>query len=133
MTYAINPDRRQSPVKINDEDLLPIIDPRQNLRALTDAASILKDCGLDNVCIPDLKIAHDVSIQKYLIGSEDKLELTLNITNEGTWPMQPTCNVNKQLSFFKNVNKKLPFSKRKHTADIFQNVNKQLTWARVSN
>ena len=45
-----------------DEDLQPIIDPRQNSRALNDAASILKDCGLDNVCIPDLKIAHHMSL-----------------------------------------------------------------------
>ena len=46
----------------DDEDLQPIIDPRQNSRALNDAASILKDCGLDNVCIPDLKIAHHMSL-----------------------------------------------------------------------
>merc|ERR1719461_1576337 len=82
----------------DSDDLLPIIDPRQNFRALTDAASILKDCGLDNICIPNLKVAYNVSLigkdkpnpvwfnmtnDKYLIGSEDKLELSMNITNEG--------------------------------------------------
>ena len=68
------------------------------MRALTDAASILKDCGLDNVCIPNLMVAYNVSLigkdkpnpvwfnmssDKYLIGSEDKLELSMNITNQG--------------------------------------------------
>ena len=77
MTYAIKENH------LNTNDLSPIIDPRQNSRALNDAASILKDCGLDNICIPDLQIAHDVSMAKYLIGSEEKLELNLNITNEG--------------------------------------------------
>ena len=52
----------------DSDDLLPIIDPRQNLRALTDAASILKDCGLDNICIPNLKVAYNVS----LIGKSSK-------------------------------------------------------------
>ena len=78
MTYGIG-----SSNDLNDDDLSPIIDPRQNSRALNDAASILKDCGLDNICIPDLQITHDVSMAKYLIGSEEKLELNLNVTNEG--------------------------------------------------
>ena len=77
MTYALGS------TDLNDNDLSPIIDPRQNSRALNDAASILKDCGLDNICIPDLQIAHDVSMANYLIGSEEKLELNLNMTNEG--------------------------------------------------
>ena len=67
MTYGImyeNLKSQQQPQPRNNEDLQPIIDPRQNSRALNDAASILKDCGLDNVCIPDLKIAHHMSIAK---------------------------------------------------------------------
>ena len=93
------PSSEESMTNNDSDDLLPIIDPRQNLRALTDAASILKDCGLDNICIPNLKVAYNVSLigkssksnpvwfnmstDKYLIGSEDKLELSMNITNEG--------------------------------------------------
>ena len=99
MTYGINPSSEESMTNNDSDDLLPIIDPRQNLRALTDAASILKDCGLDNICIPNLRVAYNVSLigkssksnpvwfnmstDKYLIGSEDKLELSMNITNEG--------------------------------------------------
>ena len=66
MTYGIMYEnlKSQQPQPRNNEDLQPIIDPRQNSRALNDAASILKDCGLDNVCIPDLKIAHHMSIAK---------------------------------------------------------------------
>ena len=40
--------------------LRPIIDPRQNLRAISDAASIRKDCGQDNICIPDLAISYNM-------------------------------------------------------------------------
>ena len=82
MTYTISPESNDI-YKTDSEELVPIIDPRQNLRALTDAASILKDCGLDNVCIPDLKIETKLSMDKYLIGSEDTLELKIDITNEG--------------------------------------------------
>ena len=65
MTYGISDsleNLKSQPQPRNNEDLQPIIDPRQNSRALNDAASILKDCGLDNVCIPDLKIAHHMSL-----------------------------------------------------------------------
>lgn len=68
MTYGINPSSEESMTNNDSDDLLPIIDPRQNLRALTDAASILKDCGLDNICIPNLKVAYNVS----LIGKSSK-------------------------------------------------------------
>ena len=68
--------------------IILLLDPRQNSRALNDAASILKDCGLDNVCIPDLKMATHMSNDKYLIGSEDKLELSMNITNDGKKAIQ---------------------------------------------
>ena len=87
MTYSINPDDSK-------EDLKPIIDPRQNMKALTDAASILKDCGLDNICIPDLKISIKSSMDKYLIGSDERLELNLNITNEGEDAYESTLYVN---------------------------------------
>jgi hypothetical protein len=37
-----------------------VIDPRQNLRAISDAASIHKECGKDNICIPNLKVSYNV-------------------------------------------------------------------------
>ena len=73
MTYGISDsleNLKSQPQPRNNEDLQPIIDPRQNSRALNDAASILKDCGLDNVCIPDLKIAHHMSIAKVSLFSD---------------------------------------------------------------
>jgi hypothetical protein len=81
MTYAINPKTRDEDPR--RDDLKPIIDPRQNLRALSDAASIHKDCGLDNICIPDLTLTYNLSSSQYLIGSENRLELSMNVTNEG--------------------------------------------------
>ncbi len=65
MTYLLQDEAQNQ--DLNDENLRPIIDPRQNVKALTDAASILKDCGMDNVCIPDLKIDLNLSMDKYLM------------------------------------------------------------------
>ena len=85
MTYAINPSSSEANKMDDSDDLLPIIDPRQNLRALTDAASILKDCGLDNICIPNLKVAYNVS----LIGKDKPNPVWFNMTNDkyliGRW------------------------------------------------
>ena len=41
-----------------EESLSPVIDPRQNLLALTDSASVQKNCGPDNVCVPQLALQH---------------------------------------------------------------------------
>ena len=41
-----------------EESLSPVIDPRQNLLALTDSASVQKNCGSDNVCVPQLALQH---------------------------------------------------------------------------
>ena len=71
MTYDINnkPPKQPSYQNIygpmmnkerNINFLRPIIDPRQNLRAMSDAASIRKDCGKDNICIPDLAITYNM-------------------------------------------------------------------------
>ena len=38
--------------------LKPVIDPRQNLLALSDSAYIQKDCGFDNICIPELSVTY---------------------------------------------------------------------------
>ena len=72
MTYDINnKPPKESPYQniygplVNNRErksnlLRPIIDPRQNLRAISDAASIRKDCGMDNICIPDLAISYNM-------------------------------------------------------------------------
>ena len=40
--------------------LSPVIDPRQNILSLTDSASIQKNCGFDNICVPQLSIQHEM-------------------------------------------------------------------------
>ena len=42
-----------------NERLSPVIDPRQNLLAQSDTASIQKDCGFDNICIPELSVQYN--------------------------------------------------------------------------
>ena len=70
MTYDINnkPPKESAyhnvygPINRNRKSniLRPIIDPRQNLRATSDAASIRKECGQDNICVPDLAISYNM-------------------------------------------------------------------------
>ncbi|XP_064410832.1 integrin alpha-8 [Latimeria chalumnae] len=44
---------------------------------------ILLDCGLDNICVPDLKLSGRTDKQKLTIGEENLLMLVINARNEG--------------------------------------------------
>ncbi|XP_074973401.1 integrin alpha-IIb [Phalacrocorax aristotelis] len=44
---------------------------------------ILEDCGEDNLCIPDLRLAADTPSRRLLIGAEAALRLRANTSNEG--------------------------------------------------
>ncbi|XP_041254924.1 integrin alpha-IIb isoform X2 [Onychostruthus taczanowskii] len=44
---------------------------------------ILEDCGDDNLCVPDLRLAADTPSQRLLIGAEAVLSLRANATNAG--------------------------------------------------
>ncbi|XP_013784420.2 integrin alpha-PS2-like [Limulus polyphemus] len=52
-------------------------------RILMKQVNIQKNCGKDNMCIPDLTVEVKANMDEYLIGSRKKLELTVNITNHG--------------------------------------------------
>ena len=61
MTYKIHEYEDEEDVYLSSSiqtRLRPIIDPRQNLLALTDSASIQKNCGFDNICVPQLSLQH---------------------------------------------------------------------------
>lgn len=53
-------------------------------QAFVTELTIEKDCGDDNVCIPDLQVSAKTTKNKFTIGSDDKV-LTLNVTvkNQG--------------------------------------------------
>ncbi|KAL3268811.1 hypothetical protein HHI36_007907, partial [Cryptolaemus montrouzieri] len=48
-----------------------------------DSISIKKNCGPDNVCIPNLNIDISSNVQQYLFGSKENLNLTIIVNNNG--------------------------------------------------
>lgn len=46
-------------------------------------ATIQKNCGYDNVCVPDLKLTVNPNIEQYTIGSNEKLILDVTVKNYG--------------------------------------------------
>ncbi|XP_048223419.1 integrin alpha-8 [Perognathus longimembris pacificus] len=50
---------------------------------VTEQAHILVDCGEDNVCVPDLKLAARPDKHQIIIGDENHLMLIINARNEG--------------------------------------------------
>lgn len=50
---------------------------------LVKQVSIQKNCGKDNVCIPDLDVELSLNMEEYFIGSKKRIELSVNVTNRG--------------------------------------------------
>lgn len=66
----------------NNYDLKPILN--QNLpNNITKQVNIQKNCGEDNICIPDLKLQVIPNMDQFLIGSKKRLELNIILVNAG--------------------------------------------------
>ncbi|KOC66795.1 Integrin alpha-PS2 [Habropoda laboriosa] len=75
-------------------------DPRLALRPILgsttsrkDSLSIRKNCGSDNVCIPDLQMNVTSNVHKYLLGSGKRLELDVYVQNIGEDAFEATYNL----------------------------------------
>ncbi|XP_035735448.1 integrin alpha-PS2-like isoform X1 [Vespa mandarinia] len=75
-------------------------DPRISLRPVIgatmskkDSLSIRKNCGPDNVCIPDLQLSVKPNVERYLLGSGKKLELEILVINNGEDAFEATYNI----------------------------------------
>ncbi|XP_026679431.1 integrin alpha-PS2-like [Diaphorina citri] len=49
----------------------------------TDSVSIQKNCGKDNVCIPDLRLTSVPNVNRYILGSGERMEVDVLVKNEG--------------------------------------------------
>jgi len=71
-------------VRKDSDSLTPVLKPSEDAGLITrDTINIQKDCGGDNVCIPDLKINYTSNLEEFSVGSEERLEISLNIANDG--------------------------------------------------
>ncbi|XP_059478388.1 integrin alpha-PS2 isoform X2 [Neocloeon triangulifer] len=62
--------------------LEPILDMNVG-QVQKDTISIQKNCGPDNVCVPDLKMEASPNVGEYLLGSEKRLEFNVEVFNNG--------------------------------------------------
>ncbi|XP_047113545.1 integrin alpha-PS2-like [Schistocerca piceifrons] len=62
--------------------LTPVLDQRKPLSE-HDAINIQKNCGADNICIPDLVLETDPAVTRYFLGSGEKLEIEVKVINMG--------------------------------------------------
>jgi integrin alpha 8 len=63
------------------KNLMAVLGPKNTRKR--DSLTIKKNCGSDNVCIPDLIINVIKNVDKYLLGSGKILELEVTIHNNG--------------------------------------------------
>ena len=63
--------------------LKPVLNRLPGGNKISRTATIQKNCGYDNVCIPDLKLTVEPNIDQYTIGSDEKLILDVTVKNNG--------------------------------------------------
>lgn len=75
-------------------------DPRMPLRPVLgtttsrkDTLSIRKNCGPENICIPDLQLSANFSVARYLLGSGKRLELEVLVQNARQDAFEATYNL----------------------------------------
>ncbi|XP_047110837.1 integrin alpha-PS2-like isoform X1 [Schistocerca piceifrons] len=72
--------------------LTPVLDQHKPLSE-HDFVSIQKNCGPDNICIPNLILDGFPTVTKYLLGSNERLELEVKILNTGEDAFEATYNL----------------------------------------
>ncbi|XP_034028995.1 integrin alpha-5 [Thalassophryne amazonica] len=67
---------------VDSHGLRPILN-YQTTNVIEQKAQILLDCGDDNICVPDLKLAVHGDRKEVYMGDDNSLTLTFNARNEG--------------------------------------------------
>ncbi|XP_035689663.1 integrin alpha-5-like [Branchiostoma floridae] len=70
------------PVTPQPDQLLPILNMNQPSRR-TRQVNILKDCGPDNICVPDLKVFVSMQGTEIVVGSDKQLLMDVVVENAG--------------------------------------------------
>lgn len=68
---------------VNQQTKLKPVLNKSTPNKMSKVASIQKNCGYDNICIPDLKLTMSSNIDQYTIGSNEKIVLDVNVKNLG--------------------------------------------------
>ncbi|XP_050537137.1 integrin alpha-PS2 isoform X2 [Daktulosphaira vitifoliae] len=64
--------------------LPPVLDLENELYAVSrDSIMIQKNCGDDNICIPDLRLIAKSNVETFLLGSTEKIKIDVIVQNEG--------------------------------------------------
>lgn len=98
-------DLPQSPYSSSQRQPTATLEPVLDLNVgtmQTDSINIQKNCGPDNICIPDLRLSVD-TVDKFLLGSENNLKVEVDISNFGEDAFEA--------GFFMNVPPALNFRK----------------------
>ncbi|XP_071326149.1 integrin alpha-8 [Trachinotus anak] len=75
LNYSLAPPPR-------DQNLPPVLN-RYSSTFLQEHAYILLDCGDDNICIPDLRLAASMDRSELVIGDDNLVMLTITAVNQG--------------------------------------------------
>lgn len=85
--------------------LRPVLN-RAGANKLSKAVSIQKNCGQDNICVPDLKLTVNPNIEQYTIGSNEKLVLDVTVKNNGEDAFESMFYLTMPMTInFNNINK----------------------------
>ncbi|XP_053374403.1 integrin alpha-8-like isoform X2 [Mercenaria mercenaria] len=87
------------------------VKPILNMRIPTTvqaAANISKNCGPDNVCIPDLSVTALQTRDSYTLGEDEKIEVLVFVENRGEDAFESMLNISfpPGVTFYKTKNKK---------------------------
>lgn len=87
--------------------LEPVLDENRGT-VQHDSINIMKNCGKDNICIPDLKLAVKTD-DKYVLGANESLTVEVMITNPGEDAFEA--------SFFMNIPQGVDYKSTKRIGD----------------
>ncbi|XP_048479520.1 integrin alpha-PS2 isoform X1 [Plutella xylostella] len=64
-------------------DVIPPVLDQTKTNVYTDSLNIQKNCGPDNVCIPDLRMAATTPNFNYVLGSSENVNIDVSVDNSG--------------------------------------------------